>query len=380
MNLASNMVINLYSIAILIIIYILSSKQDMKESLQNKLYIRMLQVTMLMLVMDILSRFDGRPESIYPYINQLGNFMIFLLNPIITSLWLLYVYNQIYQKDVFPKLLIYLLVAVNGINIVLLVLSQSYGLYYNINKDNIYQRGVLFGAAVSITGVLMLIAFILLLVNQNKMDKKQYFSLIFFAIPPSLCIILQVVLYGISFVLNGIVISLLIVFLNIQNRNMHIDFLTGVYNRKKLDGYMKKKIDLCSTHKTFSAIMLDLNNFKSINDSFGHDMGDKALQIAAKLLKKCLGTNDFLARFGGDEFCIILDTAVGVDLEKIVHKIENSFEVFNESRNQPFQLRLSLGYAVYDYYSKKSVQEFQRQIDILMYENKLVSKNLASIG
>lgn len=65
--------------------------------------------------------------------------------------------------------------------------------------------------------------------------------------------------------LNSVVLSSLIVSLNIQNQNIHIDYLTGVHNRKKLKIYLKKKISKSSENKTFSAIMIDLDNFKSIN-------------------------------------------------------------------------------------------------------------------
>lgn len=68
--------------------------------------------------------------------------------------------------------------------------------------------------------------------------------------------------------LNGVVLSSLIVFLNIQNQNMHIDYLTVVNNRKKLEIYLKEKISTITENKTFSAIMIDLNDFKSINDTF----------------------------------------------------------------------------------------------------------------
>jgi len=77
--------------------------------------------------------------------------------------------------------------------------------------------------------------------------------------------------------------------------------------------------------------MIDLNDFKSINDSFGHGVGDHALQISAEILKSCIRTNDFIGRYGGDEFVIVLDISDIKDLEEIVYRINNSAEIYNES-------------------------------------------------
>ncbi|NLM09823.1 MAG: diguanylate cyclase [Clostridiaceae bacterium] len=81
------------------------------------------------------------------------------------------------------------------------------------------------------------------------------------------------------------VLSLLVVFLKIQNYSMHTDYLTGVNNRKKLDAYLKERVSLSTEGKGFSAVLIDINSFKYINDTFGHDIGDNALETAAKLLK-----------------------------------------------------------------------------------------------
>ncbi len=369
MNLQGNVIINVYSIAILIIIGFHSFKDDEKGSCRYKLYFMMLQVTILMLVVDIFSRFDGMSNTLYPIFNYIGNLLIFILNPILPSIWLLYVHYQVFPEDKQTKL-IYLLLTINIINIAMVVLTQFFGWYYYIDSQNIYHRGPLFYISCSFTVVLIISAFATIVINRNIIAKKYYYSLVFFAIPPFIGVILQIVIYGISIMLNSVVLSLLIVFLNIQNHSMYIDYLTGVNNRRKLDEYMEKKVLSSTKYKTFSAIMIDLNNFKCINDNFGHDMGDVALQISAKILNSCVRSNDFIARYGGDEFYIVLETYNINDLEIIVDRIKTAVEVFNESSNQPYSLGFSMGYAVYDYNTHMTVEEFQKYIDLLMYGNK----------
>jgi len=333
-----------------------------------------------MLGIDILGRFDGNTSAIYPVFNHIGNFLIFLLNPVLPSLWVAYAHFQVFHDERRIKRLFYPLCAINVINVITLILSQFFGWFYYIDSDNVYHRGPLFLYPASITIILMLAAFIIIIVNRKKLGKKSFFSLIFFAILPFISIILQITYYGISFILSSVVLSLLVVFLNIQNHSMHTDYLTGLNNRKKLDAYLKEKIGLSTREKVFSAILIDMDNFKYINDTYGHNIGDNALETAAELLKSCLRTGDFIARYGGDEFCIVLDISDKSDLEALVCRINNCVEKYNKFESRLYKIEFSMGYAVYDYQSHISAEEFLRQVDMLMYENKQANKDKLNIA
>lgn len=359
---------------ILAIVYFQTAKTIEKEVLQHKLFIRIIQITSFLLLIDIFSRFDGKPDTIYPFINHFGNFIIFMLNPVLPSIWLAYVHYQVFQDEIKTKKLFYPLLSINMINLILLIFNQFYGLYYYIDSDNIYHRGPFFGFSASITILLLLIATMLTIVNRKRIEKKYYYSLLFFSFPPLVGIALQINIYGLSLILNSIVISILVVFFNIQNRSIHIDYLTGVNNRKKIDAYLKDKIIESLENKTFSAIMLDINDFKTINDTYGHDIGDYVLQASARLLKACIGVNGFIGRYGGDEFYIILDISDRQELEKMVCKINGCIERYNESNDRPYTIGFSMGYAVYDFDSNLTVGQFQKHIDLLLYQNKQANK------
>lgn len=369
MDLKGNVIINIYSIAILLIIVFQSLKNDEKKSYQFKLYSMMLNVTIITLIFDVFSRLDGISNPIYPILNNVANFLIFTLNLVLPSIWLLYVHNQVFPEESTKKL-IYPLVIINFINFAIVILSQFFGWYYFIDSNNIYHRGPLFNLASLLIFGLLFIAFIKIIRNRKVLSKSHYASLIFFAIPPFIGLALQVIIYGVSIVLNSVVLSLLIVFLNIQNHNMSTDYLTGLYNRKKLDSYLGEKIELSTKLKTFSAIMVDLDDFKYINDNFGHYKGDVVLQISAKILNSCIRTTDFIARYGGDEFLIVLETHDIKDLETIVNRIKMTVKKFNEISDQPYEIGFSMGYAVYDFDANMKTEEFVRYIDGLMYENK----------
>ncbi len=378
MSLLSNIVINCFSIMLLITLLVHSSHGTDKGSLQHKLYSMMLFLTILLLLLDILSRFDGNPGTVYPFLNSIGNFMMFLLNPILPSLWFLYVNNQVYHDTERTRKLYLPILVLNAVNAVMVAVSQFTGWYYSIDSGNVYHRGPLFLLSAIITIYLLVTAFFIVWRKRKRINKRHLFSLLFFPVPPFVGILLQLQIYGISFILNFTALTLLVVLLNIQNDSIYTDYLTGIGNRKNLEAVLKEKISKVSPCRTFSLIMLDIDNFKEINDTFGHEMGDTALKASADLLKRCIRSTDYITRYGGDEFCLILEIYDIKSLNAVADRISCCVGQLNESGALPFKLDFSAGHAVYDYDAGLTVDEFLKQVDLLMYENKRIKKNAAS--
>jgi len=216
MNIIGNIIINLYSIAVLLIIYFQYVKKQEKEYLQYKIYVMMLKTTIFLLAMDIFGRFDGSPNTIYVYINHISNFIGFSMNLVLASLWIVYVHDQVLQEEKNTKKLIFSLVSLNIIEFISVIVSQFFGWFYYIDKDNVYHRGPLFFIPVQLVIALIVISIIILIKNKKKIEKKNFISLIFFAIPPLLGVFLQAIFYGFSLMLNCLTLSILIVFVNIQ--------------------------------------------------------------------------------------------------------------------------------------------------------------------
>jgi len=361
-------IINMYSVVLLLVIIFHGMKLIRMDSIQDRLFVMILSCTILQLFLDVLSRFDGRPDTIFPVINALGNFLIFMFNPVLPSLWLAYVHFHIFRDGSKTKKLFPFLLGLNIVYDVLLVFSQVYGWFYYIDQENIYHRGPLYWVPAIFVLGLIAVSVVIIIANRRRLEQKTFWPLIFFVIPPVVGIFLQIVFYGTSLILNGVALSVLILFLNIQNRNIYTDYLTGVNNRKKLDAYLKEKVR--SGEENFSAVLVDLDNFKIINDTFGHDAGDAALETAAKLLKDSLRENDFIARYGGDEFCMVLNISNKTDLEKAVNRIRRFVERHNKSSDKPYKIEFSMGYDVYDRKSNLSMEKFLKKLDIMMYANK----------
>lgn len=374
-NLPGNVIINMYSAVLLLVIIFHGKKLIRMDSIQDRLFMMIMCCTILQLFLDIISRFDGRPDTIFPVINALGNFLIFLFNPVIPSLWIAYVHYHVFRDESKTKKLFPILLSINIVYDVLLILSQVYGWFYYIDQENTYHRGPLYWVPASLILGMVAVSALITIKNRRRLEQKSFWPLIFFVIPPVVGIILQIILYGTSLILNGVTLSILVLFLNIQNRNIYTDYLTGVNNRKRLDAYLKEKIS--SGDETFSAVLVDLNNFKMINDTLGHDAGDAALEIAAKLLKDSLRENDFIARYGGDEFCMILNISDKNDLERAVTRIKRFIEKNNKLSDSPYKIEFSMGYDVYDRNSDLNAENFLKKLDKMMYANKQYDKEKA---
>ena len=219
------------------------------------------------------------------------------------------------------------------------------------------------------------------LISQRQKIEANYFrSLILFLLAPLIGWALQLFIFGLPFSLLGITFASLILFTNIQNRNNDKDYLTGAFTRQILDSYMQHKIDASTNQRTFSAILLDIDDFKSINDRFGHFEGDIALRNAVRVLRESVGCSDLVARYGGDEFCIILESDDFRTVEETIHRINSNLSDFNRSENKPYKLSFSLGHAVYHLSMGRTAESFFRVIDQKMYAQKNSRKIEATVS
>jgi len=175
---------------------------------------------------------------------------------------------------------------------------------------------------------------------------------------------------------------------NLDNKKVHqlayYDFLTGLPNRRLLTDRLNQAFARCVRHQSYGAVLcLDLNNFKGLNDSKGHQAGDELLQQVALRLQQCLRKKDTIARMGGDEFIAVLDE-LSTDKAEAVAAAQATAEKMMAVFSQPFELQNtkyrtapSIGICMFvgDLYKE---DEVLRRADIAMYQAKK-SDNLNSI-
>ncbi|WP_157619430.1 bifunctional diguanylate cyclase/phosphodiesterase [Psychromonas aquimarina] len=161
----------------------------------------------------------------------------------------------------------------------------------------------------------------------------------------------------------------------------HFDVLTGLPNRRLLINRLDEKLEVCKRQTSYGALLfIDLDNFKVINDSLGHDMGDELLVRVAERFQKCVRGEDTVARLGGDEFVVLimknsdyseqLNHESTVVARKLVRAMEKPFKL----RTHQHHVTISIGISSFSRRSTSS-DELLRQADTAMYRAKAKGKN-----
>ncbi len=156
----------------------------------------------------------------------------------------------------------------------------------------------------------------------------------------------------------------------------HHDYLTTLPNRIKFKREVEKMIDTNKHNNIRVAILfIDLDHFKNINDSYGHDIGDKVLKIIASRIDKCIRKGDYLARFGGDEFVVLINGFEHKnDLERIAEHIIKCISQPILIDNKTMFVSCSIGISIYEKYSR-NYQDFIKHADTAMYKAKENGRN-----
>jgi diguanylate cyclase (GGDEF)-like protein len=152
------------------------------------------------------------------------------------------------------------------------------------------------------------------------------------------------------------------------------DFLTDLYNRRYFFERSKNKLSSAKQkNENISVVTVDIDHFKSINDRFGHDVGDIALKEAAYLIKKILRDSDLVARFGGEEFCILLENIELKELQNLMENLRSGFEK-NIVKAGPAEFSYTVSIGAY-YGLLDSVEDMLKISDENLYEAKNSGRN-----
>ncbi|KKO48272.1 hypothetical protein VT06_12835 [Arsukibacterium sp. MJ3] len=158
----------------------------------------------------------------------------------------------------------------------------------------------------------------------------------------------------------------------------YFDPLTSLYNRSYFIERMSEEIAHCISSKdekcSMSLLFIDLDGFKEVNDSQGHDEGDRILSTIARLLDNVVENEMLLSRFGGDEFVILYKSGVEVLVQKLASKISQALSIVLVYGSQDFKITASIGIAIFPKDGTEA-QDLLKKADIAMYKAKESGKN-----
>jgi len=150
-----------------------------------------------------------------------------------------------------------------------------------------------------------------------------------------------------------------------------VDELTGLYNRRGFLAVTDQHLaEIRRNDKSPVILYADLDGLKEINDSLGHNEGDRALAKAAEMLKETFRNSDIVARLGGDEFVVLAALGSDEEPESLTSRLQENFSAVNKLGNRPYNLSLSVGIALFDDEATHSIEDLLAKADRAMYEDK----------
>ena len=335
-----------------------------KKNGEDKVLLGIIILVIVACIADAITfSIDGHTGRFVKVLAYISNNILFLSNMAIGPLWVMLI--SLHLNGVVSKFQRNFMLIVCSVITVLMVVNFFNPIIFDINERNVYTRGPLFMVKNLLEVILMADGVVIYLISRYRSGGVKFFPVLQFVTPIFICVCLQIFYYGISTIWVGIAVGYTSLMLSLQNENIFIDKLTGLYNRYYLDkisGELKRK-------RKIAMMMLDMNDFKSINDTFGHSQGDDALVSLSNVLQMSVGPDGTVVRYAGDEFVIVLDNDNEKKAESYKNLIKKNLEDFNKNLKKKYKLSASIGVGVFDL-DKNSVDVILKKIDKLMYEDK----------
>lgn len=357
--------------AMLTLTLILSSRKVTRSVFfDDKLFYLMCNFTLYLCVAEAFSFLvDGMlfPGSFF--LNRLLNASLFFTNSLFSFLWTVYVdYKLFGRMDRIRR--IYTWASLPALIIcVLSVLNLFTDVFFTVSPENVYARMPLASITYLATYGYLLAGAITVIVYRHKVGKYLFMPVVVFLSPIYLGSLLQFLFYGIALIWVSVSFGLVSLYINLQNEVSMLDPLTKLYNREYLTRFLSYSAQKLPKDHQLGGIMMDINAFKEINDTYGHSEGDIALRVVGKCLMDVMHGDNFAVRYGGDEFIAICHVHDEQDLQALIAKLCKRVERENSVCARPYQLRLSIGYTLYAP-ETDDLDSFLRRMDARMYEEK----------
>lgn len=331
----------------------------------NRLFIGLILLTIGILVLEILSVVLNSPDFLVA--EKVVNAAGFSLTPLLPILAMLYVHKKAMpHRKLSVKKCKWMLLPFM-VNAFLAVGSCQFNWLFSVTPEALYARGPLFFISPLTSYFYYLVHFAVLYHSRNKINSEEMMALSSFSFIPAVLSAFQLYYIVYLTIWNSVAIAIVVNYICILHGLAKRDLLTGLGNRVAYDEYLKSFSG--KKHIVLAAILIDLDDFKKINDAFGHQAGDQALKTFAAQLDGAFRENGLAIRLGGDEFIVLLKEKQKEVVEQYMQKLQNRIGEYNQSGVVPYAIQFSYGIAIFDE-SCHCIPDFIWESDRLMYEDK----------
>ncbi len=362
--------LNIMAAILLLCVVLIASKKLDKKDLLNRAFLFMSVIVFIELLVEAATcLFNNNPSVVYVMFSNMFSILLFILAPVISITFLLFIELVVYPVTQTTKLIRILLFTPLVIQAILSLTSPFLGFYFYVDIDGVYHRGSLFLLSAFITYGYLITGIFYIIYHRKKIIRSDQFLLLIIGAVPIIGGILQSMFYGLLMMWSSAAFALVLSYIFLQERMIHLDILTSTWARESFYFTFSRRIRK-NPSDVFGAIYFDIDGLKEINDQYGHDEGDKAIQKIVSIIKNTIRLKYNIARLGGDEFIIALETANRDVISKILSDIKTNMNTYNLQNNSAYKLKCSYGYDLYDNHKFEDLESFLKHIDSLMYLDK----------
>ena len=356
--------------------------RSVSQQMNRVLFRALIYGIMFSLALDIvwvLTEGERFPGAVM--INKVTNALYLGIGVILGCIWYLYVLETLGYR--FNRPLVCAVMAPGVFYLVLNIISIWTGWVFTVSPENVYMHGPLFplqDAGALFMLFLSLVHIIIRLVNRKEGTPRwMVWKLLLFYIPPVIGTLIGLPYVGLPGTWTCAAVSIVMMYIDDQDREILRDSLTGLNNRKTLENVFTEYTKQAGEGKHLYLFMMDLDNFKGINDTLGHSVGDRALVQTADLLTGSLaGMKAFIARFGGDEFLVMSFFGSEEEAQDYKEKLTERFREYNEKEQLPYLLKTSIGFSRWQ--PGQSLAELTELADGQLYREKAKGKKKRRTG
>lgn len=363
--------INIFALFILFSLY-LFVRHSKVVTFSSKLLQVIIVATAISIIMEpltwIFDRMLFRGAFLLEYST---NFILFLIGPVIGGLLLSYIDLRTFRHPGRVRAKLYYQ---HGalFTLMILVVNLFYPIYFKVDPViNSYISGDYKDLHYFLLAGIYIYMLYFIIRNRNLTTRTESRIFILCFLAPIIGMVVQLFDSKLHFSWTSIVIGLLIIYIFLETTPSEEDYLTKLYNRKNYESQLNYFTQI---RKSFGVALFDLNNFKQINDTYGHSKGDEVLISFGQALKKTFERRGFVSRLGGDEFAVIVEGRYD-DIDGLIEELAE--RILAEEDEVVSTLEFSFGYQRYE--DTVTLDELYNLVDHRMYAHKEYIKKRKSI-
>lgn len=354
--------INIFALFILLGLYLFVRISSIR-TFSGRLLRGLIVVTAVSIIVEPLTWiFDGMLFQGAFLLEYGTNFLLFLLGPVIGGLLLSYMDYRAYKNPRRLRERFYYQQA-SILTFLLLIANIFTPIYFSVDPaTNKFSSGDYKDLHYVVLAGFYIYMLYFILKSRKKLTLQESLIFILCFLLPILGMVIQLYDSKLHFSWTSIVIGLLIIYVFLETTPSEEDYLTKLYNRKNYESQLNYFVQI---RKPFGVAIFDLNYFKDINDTYGHQKGDEVLIAFGQALKKTFDRYGLVSRLGGDEFAVIIDGAY----EKIDVLVDELREVLS-THEDPLVRSLEFSFGYQKHQESISLDELYNLADHKMYAHK----------